>query len=218
MSVDLVHQPGRKPLSTIPAADEWATMSQIADMLIKGGLIPTALDTQAKVITVLLTGRELGIGVMESCRSIHVVQGKPSLSAELMLALAYKNIQGFEFVVEQSTDQLCKVKARRASTHEWVSITFTRQDAERAGLLGKGVWKQYPQAMLRARAISALCRVLCPDAIRGTYTSEELGRDDAADVTVVNNTVIPVPNTDDEFSTNPHGPSDQYGSLSKEED
>lgn len=184
MSVDLVHQPGRKPLSTIPAADEWNTMSQIAEVLIKGGLIPAALDSPAKVITVLLTGRELGIGAMEACRSIHVVQGKPSLSAELMLALAYKNIAGFEFAVEQSTDQLCKVKARRGAAQEWVSITFTRQDAERAGLLGKGVWKQYPQAMLRARAISALCRVLAPDAIRGTYTSEELGKDDAADVTI----------------------------------
>ena len=99
-----------------------------------------------------------------------------------MLALSYRNIPTFEFVVQQSTDQLCKVKARRGSAQEWVSITFTKADAERAGLLGKGVWKQYPQAMLRARAISALCRVLCPDAIRGVYTPEELGAP-----TVVNN-------------------------------
>jgi len=183
MSVELVHQPGRKPVSTIPAAEEWNSMQQIAEVLIAGGMLPSALDTSAKVISVLLTGRELGIGAMEACRSINVIQGKPSLSAELMLALAYKNIAGFEFAVEQSTDQLCKVKARRGNEQEWVSMTFTKGDAERAGLLGKGVWKQYPQAMLRARAISALCRVLAPDAIRGTYTAEELGKDDASDVT-----------------------------------
>ncbi len=182
MSTELVHQPGRKPISPLPTAEEWALMNKIADILIAGKMIPAALDTPAKAMSVMLMGRELGLGPFESCRSIHTINGKPSLSAELMQSLTLTNIPSFEFAMEQSTDQLCKVKGRRSPTHEFVSITFTRQDAERAGLLGKGVWKQYPQAMLRARAISALCRVLAPDAIRGCYTAEELGRDDVADL------------------------------------
>ena len=190
MSVELVHQRGRKPVSALPTADEWERYNAIADVLIASKMLPAAIDTPAKALALMIMGREIGLGPFESCRSIYTINGKPTLSAELMQSLTFTNVPGFEFALEQSTDTLCKIKGRRAAAHEWVSITFSKQDAERAGLLGKGVWKQYPQAMLRARAISALCRVLCPDAIRGTYTSEEMGRDDASEVTI--NPVNPV--------------------------
>jgi hypothetical protein len=50
------------------------------------------------------------------------------------------------------------------------------EDAHRAGLSGKGPWKSYPAAMLRARAISAMARAMFPDALSGVvYTPEELG-------------------------------------------
>jgi hypothetical protein len=49
-------------------------------------------------------------------------------------------------------------------------------EAKAAQLLGKDVWKKYPAAMLRARAISAMARAMFPDAINGvSYTPEELG-------------------------------------------
>jgi hypothetical protein len=50
--------------------------------------------------------------------------------------------------------------------------------AERANLIGKGgPWKQYPEAMLFARCLSAGMRTHCPDALGGApaYTPEELG-------------------------------------------
>jgi hypothetical protein len=46
--------------------------------------------------------------------------------------------------------------------------------AQRAGLANKQVWKAYPEAMLWARAVSQLCRMLFPDCFAGgTYTPEE---------------------------------------------
>ncbi len=169
----LVTQP--KADAIIPHGSEWEAIQQIAQIMMEGGLLPEHLDTTQKVITVLLFGRDLGIPATESVRSIHVIKGKPSLSAELMLSLAYRNIRNFEFKVEQSTHQLCKVSARRSRTDEWTSITFSMQDAARAGLAEGGTWRKYPAALLRARATSALMRVVAPDAIRGIHLPEELG-------------------------------------------
>ena len=103
-----------------------------------------------------------------------MVNGKPSLSAELMLSLAYKNLPGFTFELNISTTELCKVTACRPGGKP-VTISFNMQDAQRAGLAASNTWKKYPAQMLRARATSAVLRVVAPDAIRGVYTPEELG-------------------------------------------
>jgi hypothetical protein len=48
--------------------------------------------------------------------------------------------------------------------------------AKAANLTGKGVWKSYPGAMLRSRAITEVARMGAPDALYGViYTAEELG-------------------------------------------
>ncbi len=56
---------------------------------------------------------------------------------------------------------------------------FTIADAERAGLAGKGTWKAYPAAMLRARATTSVIRSAAPDVVLGLgYSAEEVGGDD----------------------------------------
>lgn len=171
--VALVRQPDRAAI--IPFGSEWDAMNEIASKLVESGFLPPDLNTPAKALAVILAGRELGVPPMQAIRGIHVVNGRPSLSAELMLALAYQNIPGFEFSIDITTDQLCKVTGTRPGRKP-VTITFNMTDANRAGLAGGNNWKKYPQAMLRARAISALMRIVAPDAIRGIYTPEELGQ------------------------------------------
>jgi hypothetical protein len=90
----------------------------------------------------------------------------------------------------------------RADDPEFVFRSeWTIARAQQAGLTGKGTWKQYPAAMLKARAITEAARDACPEALAGVaYTPEELGdeshsswpeptpltvvRDDAAPVVV----------------------------------
>ncbi len=56
------------------------------------------------------------------------------------------------------------------------TATWTMKRAEQAGLAGKGPWRQYPQAMLTARAISEVVRTAASDVLLGAaYTPEELG-------------------------------------------
>jgi len=172
MSDALVKQPDRAHL--VAHGSEWEALKEQAQMLVESGFLPKHLDTGNKALAVMIAGRELGVPPMQAVRGIYVVDGKPSLSAELMLALAYQNLPGFKFEVVVSTTELCKVRATRPGG-EPAEIAFSIQDAARAGLTAGYNWKKYPAQMLRARATSAVLRVTAPDAIRGVYTPEELG-------------------------------------------
>lgn len=122
------------------------------------------------------TGRALGLADMNSLRAIHVIDGKAAFSAELMVQLVRKaghSIQG------DITDKQATARGKRADNGDEMAVTFTMEMAERAGLANRGPWKAYPEAMLWARAVSSLCRMLFADCFAGaSYTPEELGQGD----------------------------------------
>lgn len=125
------------------------------------------------ILACVATGRALGLDDMASLRSIHIVDGQATFSAELMVQLVRKaghSITG-EFADGSST-----VRGRRADNGDEMAVTWTMAMAERAGLAGKANWKKYPESMLWARAVSQLCRMLFADCFAGsTYTPEEIG-------------------------------------------
>lgn len=122
----------------------------------------------------MLAGREAGLAPMQSLASIHVIDGKPSFSPELMRALVAR--AGHRLDVLEATDQCCTLAGVRADTGAGAQVTWTISDAQRAGLAGRGSWAKYPRAMLSARATSELCRLLWPDIIAGlSYGPEEVG-------------------------------------------
>lgn len=53
-------------------------------------------------------------------------------------------------------------------------MTWTFDQAKRAGLTGKDNWKNYPRAMLRARCIAEGIRAVYPAALGGMQVSEEV--------------------------------------------
>lgn len=147
-------------------------MLAFAETLVKTGFLPQAIKTPAQAVAVILTGRELGIGPMQALRSINVIQGKPALSAELMLALFKR--RGGNAVWKESTDTKAVLWLKHPNGDEHTE-TFTLEDARRADLLGKSNWKVYPKAMLRARCASAGLRAIAPDVTAGMYDPDELG-------------------------------------------
>ncbi len=160
-----------------PTTEEWAALERQCEVIAKSGLAPRSVSTPEKILTIALKGRELNLPPMQSLSHIHVIEGRPTLSAELMVALVQR--AGHKLRVVETTPEKCVVEGVRADDPEYVARTgFTLEDAARAGLLGKPAWKQYPAAMLRARAISSLCRFAFADVISGcSYTPEELGAD-----------------------------------------
>lgn len=124
----------------------------------------------------ILAGAECGFGPFASSAGVSVINGRPGFGANL-LAQAIKRHPHYDYRVLEKTDQVCRI--RFLSGKEVLGEeTFTTQMAERAGLIkGGGPWKQYPEAMLFARCLSAGMRTHCPDALGGApaYTPEELG-------------------------------------------
>lgn len=159
--------------------DSWANVlpavGDLATKIANTEFVPKALRGKtASVAACVLTGREIGIGPMESLAKIHVIEGKPTMSAELMRAQVFR--AGHSIKYEVLTDAKVSVSGRRKGEDEWSApVTWTMQDAQRAGVAGKAVWKQYPRTMLAARATAELCRLLFPDALGGvSYIEDEI--------------------------------------------
>jgi hypothetical protein len=120
----------------LPDNDEWERLLSMGDRLAKSKLIPKALqDKPADVLVILLHARELRLPAMLAVDKIHVIDGKPSMSAELMGALILR--AGHHWKVVESTPTSGTVEFRRK---EWPEdqtgvFSFTMDDAMKAGLL-----------------------------------------------------------------------------------
>ena len=161
-------------LTTVDPMTAWEALRSKATAMVKSGFLPKAINTPEKAIAIIQAGQELGLGPMQAVRSIHVIDAKPTLSAELMAGLVYQRVPGGTLRVAESTSERCVVFAGRPG-HEPTRFAFTLEDAKRAGIGQKDVWHKYPRAMLRSRCVSEACRAVFPDATMGCYTPEEMG-------------------------------------------
>ena len=149
---------------------------RLAEVIADTELVPPTLRGRPDaVVAVILTGYELGLGPMQSLQTIDIINGRPELSAEGKRALVLARGHGFDI---DSHDDHCTVLVRRREwppDREWRSFTFTKADAERAGLWNKDNWTKYPADMLTARATGRACRALFADVIAGlSYDADEL--------------------------------------------
>lgn len=165
------------PLAVIPALSksQWELMLEQANVLIDSGLLPADIRKPAQAVAIMLKGQELGIKPMYALSNIVIVKGKPSASAELMLALIFTDHGDSAFRWLESTDQVATASYKRRTDTARQEFSFTWEDALKAGLTGGDNWRKYPKAMLRARCVSAIARMYFPDSIGGMYTPEELG-------------------------------------------
>jgi hypothetical protein len=159
----------------LPAAQGWTLMKQQAGELIKSGFLPAGIKTPEQAVAIMLKGRELGIPPMQALSHIHIINGKPTMSAELMLAQIMRLHPKTKISYPVRSAEKCEVKVTREGSEASV-FSFSIQDAQAAGLLSNPTWKKYPRAMLHARVVSEMARSLFPDAISGvSYTPEEMG-------------------------------------------
>jgi hypothetical protein len=150
----------------------------IAAYLSKSSLLPAALKgKEADVLLTFMTGQELGLSPMQSLRGIHIIEGKPSLSADLMVAVVRRSGACEYFHEVEGDDTHAIYETQRRGGDKPQRASFSLDDAKRAGLLHKDNWKRYPGAMLRARAKSALAGMVYEDLLFGCYTPDELDRE-----------------------------------------
>jgi hypothetical protein len=148
---------------------------QLGAIMVKSGYFKDTRE-EAQAIVKILYGAELGFGPIASMLGCYIVDGRPSLSAQL-IASAIQKSGTYRYRVREWTDSRCRIEFfdRGESVGE---STFSLDDANRAGLANKQTWKQYPKAMLWARAMSQGARAYTPDVFNGAiYTPDELQED-----------------------------------------
>lgn len=119
-------------------------------------------------------------------RTYHVIEGKPSMRADTMLAKLLE--LGGDYDILERTDTVAHIRANRAGKepHE---VRFTMEDAIEVGLPFKSGtktlkrnWKVHPKNMLWARASSDAVRAVDPRVNHGIYTPEEMEGPEGDDV------------------------------------
>jgi hypothetical protein len=142
--------------------------------LVASGLLPTTIKKPEAAAAIILKGRELGIPAMQAFSHIHVIQGKPTCSSELMLALLARGGVTWDWISDGSQGS-AEIVFRRAGFGE-ATGRYTIAEARTAKLTAKDTWKNFESNMLRARAISNGARMIGPDLLSGmSYTPEEMG-------------------------------------------
>ncbi len=112
-------------------------------------------------------GRHIG----EVGRDYHIISGKPTLKSEAMLArfqAAGGKVEWHEYTIESVSGTFTHPQAGS------LKVTWTIQDAKRAGLLGNPTWQKYPRQMLRNRVTAEGIRSTYPGVLSGCYTPEEI--------------------------------------------
>ncbi len=151
----------------------------MAETVIASGLAPKGMEKVATVLIAMQMGAELGLPPMASMQNIAVINGRPTVWGDAMLAICQTSgVFCFESFTEEITGEGEKMVAtctvRRLPKGKPVVRTFSVADAKRAGLWGKsGPWTQYPSRMLQLRARAFALRDTFADITRGFMVMEE---------------------------------------------
>lgn len=163
-----------------------------AQALATSNLLPKQYQRQpANLLFALEYADALGVSPIHAITSIHVIEGKPSASADLISALIRK--AGHKLRITGDDTHARAVLIRHDDPDFEFVAEWDMAKAKAANLTGKSVWKNYPGAMLRSRAITEVGRMGAPDALFGViYTPEELGAEVNSEGDVVDEAPAPV--------------------------
>lgn len=148
----------------------------LAKVVVASRMFP-AYGAPEAALLVLMAGREFGLGAMASLRSFHIIEGKPTMSAQAMMArcLEHSSCEHFRVVRSECTNELATVSVKRVGWTTPEIYTWSLDDAKRAGLAGRGNWSKYPREMLINRCIAEAARFTWPEVMAGVYAPEEFG-------------------------------------------
>jgi hypothetical protein len=150
----------------IPVGD----VEKMAIAIAKSGLFGVKNPEQAMAL--MLIAQAEGYHPAIAARDYHVIQGRPTLKADAMLA-RFQSSGGKVEWREYSDERVTGVFSHPQGGS--IAVTWEIAQAKRIGLYKPGSgWEKYPRAMLRARVISEAIRTVYPGCIAGSYTPEEV--------------------------------------------
>jgi len=144
-------------------------MQQMAEVAASSKMFGFKNPQEALAIMLLCQGEGLHPAI--AMRDYHVIQGRPALKADAMLARFQQ--AGGAVKWDVYTDQEVTGTFSHPSGGS-LAVTWTLAHAKQIGIASKDNWRNYPRAMLRARCISEGIRAVYPGCVVGVYTPEEV--------------------------------------------
>lgn len=147
-----------------------------ADIVSKSGMIPKDyIQKPGNIVVAVQMGVEIGLKPMQSLQNISVINGRPSLWGDALIALV-KNSPVCEYIKESfsSDGKVAYCEVKRKDEKEPHIRSFSLEDARIAGLLEKDNWKKYPKRMIQLRARAWALRDVFPDVLLGMQVTEEM--------------------------------------------
>ena len=143
-------------------------IERMALAVAKSGLF--GVKTLDQAMALMLVAQAEGMHPAIAARDYHIIQGRPSLKADAMLARfqqAGGKVEWNEYTDERVVGTFTHPKGGS------VTIEWTVEMGRKAGLLGNQTWTKYPRQMLRSRCISEGIRTVFPGVVVGAYSEEE---------------------------------------------
>ena len=120
-----------------------------------------------EILAAIQYGAEVGLGPMAALNGLAVIQGKVTMYASTMRALVEASGLMEKCSVTYTDSPPCSTVVVRRTGREDATFSFSYDDAMRANLATRDMYKKYPERMYTARAISFALRDEFADVLRG---------------------------------------------------
>ena len=161
------------------AADKCQHYEELAMKLSRSNVIPKQyIGKPTDLFVAMAMGYQLGMPVEQAIQDIAVINGRPCVYGDGLLAVCMNHPE-FDDIIEEPIKDGDKIVGYRCTVKRKGKADcvreFTLSDAKRANLLGKsGPWSQYESRMLQMRCRGFALRDKFPDALRGIKSREEV--------------------------------------------
>jgi hypothetical protein len=145
--------------------EQWAGLERTANRLANVSWLPEAYRRKpAEIMAAGLALATIGVDLTPmSLKLVYVVKGTVDFMVDLIVAQVHAH--GHEIWVVEVDETHATVAGQRRGSDRVHEATFTIEDARKANLVGKDVWKQYVKDMLVARAAKRVAKRICPEAL-----------------------------------------------------
>lgn len=129
------------------------------------------IKTKEQAFTLMLLCQAKGLHPIEAMERYHLIQGRPALKAETIIA-EFQKAGGIVNWDEYSDERVTGTFSHSAGGS--LTNTWDMARAQKAGLAGKDNWKNYTAAMLASRCATEAIRRVYPGCLQGMHSVEEV--------------------------------------------
>ena len=144
-------------------------ITQMAEVAAGSKMFGFKNPQEAMAIMLLCQAENLHPAV--AMRDYHVIQGRPALKADAMLA-RFQQAGGSVNWKDYTDEKVTGVFSHPSGGS--LEVSWSLAQAKSIGIANKDNWRNYPRAMLRARCVSEGIRSVYPGCVVGVYTPEEI--------------------------------------------